>query len=235
MTNAISKYLMQAKYKIALFLLLLFVSLFSIGLEIVHARVNGFPRYAMLIWNLFLAWIPLIAAGIAYLASWNKITFYIIMPISTLVWLAFFPNAPYLLTDFQHLANPGGGAPIWFDVILLIWFALTGLLLGLVSLQLMQEIVSRIFSPVLGWGFAIVVTIMSSIGIYLGRFLRWNSWDLLSNPIPIAYDMASIVRHPISNKATYVFTILFTLLFLFVYLALHLFAGVIREQASRKP
>jgi uncharacterized membrane protein len=72
---------------------------------------------------------------------------------------------------------------------------------------------------------------VSSIGVYLGRFLRWNSWDLLADPLPIAHDLAGIVRHPIANLPTYVFTILFTLLFLFIYVAIHLFGRIVRERA----
>jgi uncharacterized membrane protein len=115
----------------------------------------------------------------------------------------------------------------------MIWFAWTGLLLGISSLYLMQEIVTRTFNRLIGWIFAISVTILSSLGIYLGRFLRWNSWDLLRDPLPIAKDMYGIVRHPITNLPTYVFTILFTLLFLFVYLSIHLFAGANRERANK--
>lgn len=219
----------RLKYKLALVSLLVFASVISIILEKVHARVSGSDNYSFLIFNLFLAWIPFGAAGLAYITRHNRITFYLIMPICTLVWLIFFPNAPYLLTDFQHLASTDGNAPLWFDVILLIWFAWTGLLLGIASLYLIQEIVTDTFSPLIGWAFAIGVTILSSVGVFLGRFLRWNSWDLVKDPIPIAKDMAAIVRHPISNLPTYVFTILFTLLFLFIYLTIHLFGRIIRE------
>jgi uncharacterized membrane protein len=74
------------------------------------------------------------------------------MPISTLVWLIFFPNAPYLMTDFQNLAFANGNSPILFDVILMVWFAWTALLLlGISSLYLMQEIVTRTFNHTIGW------------------------------------------------------------------------------------
>ena len=99
----------------------------------------------------------------------------------------------------------------------------------------MQEIVTRTFNRVIGWVFAIGVTVLSSIGVFLGRFLRWNSWDLLQDPIPIAKDIYGIVRHPISNLPTYVFTILFTLLFLFIYFTVHLFGRIIREDRRDSP
>jgi uncharacterized membrane protein len=169
---------------------------------------------------------------LAYITARNRITFFLVMPVCTIVWLIFFPNAPYLLTDFQHLSDAGGNVPLWFDVVLMIWFAWTGLLLGIASLYLMQEIVADTFNPLIGWIFVVGATTFSSVGVFLGRFLRWNSWDLLYDPIPIARDMASIVRHPITNIPTYVFTILFTLLFLFIYLTIHLFGGIIAERQN---
>ncbi|MBE0699254.1 MAG: DUF1361 domain-containing protein [Anaerolineaceae bacterium] len=223
----------RQKDKLALGSLLILASLISVVLEKLHARVNGYEAYSNLVFNLGLAWIPFIAATLAYITRHNRFTFFLIMPFCTLVWLIFFPNAPYLLTDFQHLATTDGRAPIWFDVILLIWFAWTGLLLGIASLYLIQKIITDLFSQLIGWVFAIGVTSLSSIGIYLGRFLRWNSWDLLYDPIPIAKDMMAIVRHPISNLPTYVFTILFTLLFLFIYVTIHLLSGIIHEHKSK--
>jgi uncharacterized membrane protein len=223
----------QYKYKLSLGGLLIAASVVSLILVLIHSRINGSFTYAFLVFNLGLAWIPLAAAVAAYISLRNRITFYLVMPFCIVVWLIFFPNAPYLLTDFQHLAFTNGNSPVWFDVILMIWFAWTGLLLGISSLYLMQEIVTRTFNPFIGWIFAISVTILSSLGIYLGRFLRWNSWDLLRDPLPIAKDMYGIVRHPITNLPTYVFTILFTLLFLFVYLSIHLFAGANRERVNK--
>jgi uncharacterized membrane protein len=209
--------------------LLIMASLISVVLERVHSRLDGSNDYVFLLINLGLAWIPFIAAVVAYLTSRNRATFFLIMPFCTLFWLIFFPNAPYLLTDFQHLVYYSPNVPVWFDVILLLWFAWTGLLLGISSLYLMQAIVARIFKPFLGWIFAIGVVSLSSLGVYLGRFLRWNSWDVLQYPLPIAKDMYSIVRHPIANLPTYTFTILFTLLFLFIYLAFHLFSDISHE------
>lgn len=226
--------LFRNKYKIGLSALLVFASVLAVVLEKIHTRINGSDSYSNLVFNLGLAWIPFAAAVLAYLTRRNRITFFLVMPVCTLVWLIFFPNAPYLLTDFQHLAATEGNAPLWFDVILMIWFAWTGLLLGVASLYLIHEIVADLFNPFIGWVFAISMTIMSSIGVYLGRFLRWNSWDLLRDPMLIAKDMYGIVRHPISNLPTYVFTILFTLLFLFIYLTLHVFGGVLQEREKQK-
>jgi uncharacterized membrane protein len=229
--------LYRERYKLALVGLLLLASIFVLVLERVHTRLNGENAYGFLRVNLGLAWIPFLAALLAYVTSRNKITFYLFMPICTLAWLAFFPNAPYLMTDLQHLVDNTGSAPVWFDVILLLWFAWTGLLLAISSLYLMQEIVTRAFNWLIGWIFAIGVTSLSSIGVYLGRFMRWNSWDLLQSPFPMVKDLYGIVRHPRSNLYSYGFTILFTLLFLFIYLGVHLFSRAVVEgrQEGGKP
>jgi uncharacterized membrane protein len=228
--RGIMQVISRFKYILSLGVLLITASVISVVLAKVHTRINGSDNYSSLVLNLGLAWIPFAAALAAYATMRHRIIFYLIMPICTLVWLIFFPNAPYLLTDFQHLAYTSGNSPLWFDVILLIWFAWTGLLLGITSLYLMQEIVTHTFNPTIGWIFAIVVTILSSVGVYLGRFLRWNSWDILQDPLPIAKDVYGIVRHPISNLPTYIFTILFTLLFLFIYFTIHLFGRIVRER-----
>ncbi len=222
----------RSTYRLLLGILLVTASFISIILVKVHTRINGEDNYSFLIFNLGLAWIPFAAALAAYATMRHRITFFLVMPVCTLVWLVFFPNAPYLLTDFQHLAATSGNSPVWFDVILLIWFAWTGLLLGISSLLLMQEVVTRAFNPTIGWIFAIGATVLSSVGVYLGRFLRWNSWDILQDPVLIAKDMYGIVRHPIANLPSYVFTILFTLLFLFIYFTIHLFARMMRERAK---
>jgi uncharacterized membrane protein len=98
----------------------------------------------------------------------------------------------------------------------------------------MQEVVAKAFHPALGWLFALAVTVMSSAGIYLGRFLRWNSWDILQDPVPIARDIWGWFRDPTSNLRAYGFTIIYTLLFLFVYVAFHIFGKVMQERVAKE-
>ena len=229
MTN-FPKIISLSRYKFLLGVLLITASIISVTLVKLHGRITGVENYSFLVWNLFLAWIPYFASLAAYFSMRHRVTFFLVMPVCTLVWLVFFPNSSYLLTDFQHLAITNLSSPLWFDVIILLWFAWTGLLIGIGSLYQMQEIVTLTFNPIWGWIFAIVVTSLSSVGVYMGRFLRWNSWDILQDPLPIAKDVYGIVRHPRSNLPTYVFTILFTLLFLFIYISIHVFGGIIRER-----
>jgi len=218
------------KYKLAIFLLLLAASAVSIFLADARMAYSNSSDYSALVWNLGLAWIPFVFASIAYVVSWSRKLLYLILPVCAFVWLIFFPNAPYILTDFQHLSTNASNAPLWYDVLMLVWFAWTGLLLGVVSLYFMQEIVTNAFGRLTGWLFTIAVTLLSSFGIFLGRFYRWNSWDILGDPMPIAHDIWGFLRHPFANLRVYGFTMLFTLLFLFVYLAIHAFGRVMQEK-----
>ena len=175
-------YLSHNQYRLMIFLLLAGATIFSVLLWRVRSEVSGTVHYAFLIWNLFLAWIPFMIAYFTYTAPLRRKQIYVVLPIAAFVWLIFFPNAPYILTDFQHLSGVWRDVPVWYDVMLLIWFAFTGLLLGMVSLFLMQEIIRREFGNWVGWGFAAVVAGLSSTGIYMGRFLCWNPWDILRIP-----------------------------------------------------
>jgi uncharacterized membrane protein len=226
------KILFRHKYKLIVFALLAVASIVSVLLARARIAYSNTNDYSALIINLGLAWIPFLFASLAYVVSWSRKLLYLVVPVCAFIWLVFFPNAPYILTDFQHLSTTAKNAPVWYDVLMLIWFSWTGLLLGLVSLHFMQEIVTRAFGRITGWLFAILVTILSSIGIFLGRFYRWNSWDILGDPLPIAHDIWSWLRHPFANLRVYGFTLLFTLFFLFVYLALHAFGRVMQERPT---
>lgn len=225
----------QHKYKLFIFGLLIAASVISVLLAKARISFSDTDDYSILIWNLGLAWIPFVFASIAYGFSWSRKSLYLVVPVCALIWLVFFPNAPYILTDFQHLSTNVDNAPLWYDVLMLIWFAWTGLLLGVVSLYFMQEIVTRTFGRTTGWLFAIFVTILSSIGIFLGRFYQWNSWDILGDPMPIANNVWGWLSYPFANLRVYGFTLLFTLLFLFVYLAFHAFGRVMQERQPREP
>jgi uncharacterized membrane protein len=99
------------------------------------------------------------------------------------VWLLFFPNAPYMLTDFKHIHEPGHGrAPIWYDALMLSSFAWTALMLGFTSLYLIHAIVRRYTRAAVGWVAVVCVLGLSSFGVYLGRFAGFNSWDAVAHP-----------------------------------------------------
>ncbi len=219
------------KYKIGIFVLLSMASLVCIILVGARLFYSDTPGYFGLVWNLFLAWIPFVLAYLAYMLSWRRTLVYIAIPVFALLWLIFFPNAPYILTDLQHLGQASAGVPLWYDVILLVWFSWTGMLLGVVSLNLMHEIVKREFGRLFGWLFVLIVASLSSAGVYIGRFIRLNSWDLFQNPNQAASNLWDWLSDP--SLRSFGFIGLYTLFFIFVYLTIYAFGHIRQEQAGR--
>jgi uncharacterized membrane protein len=209
----------------AILWLLVAASLLCVVLIAARTWYSHTYHYWFLLWNLALAWVPFVFAAIAYrLAAARRKVLWVFVVLAAVVWLAFFPNAPYILTDFLHLGSMGDIVPGWYDVLMLYWFAWTGLILGIVSLYLMHEIIARGLGTVAGWTFVVVVAGLGSLGIYLGRFLRWNSWDLVRRPGPLADELLGRVTDPHSQPRLLGFTLLFALLFLFIYVAVYIFA-----------
>jgi uncharacterized membrane protein len=221
-------YFAHNKYRLMMFFLLAGATIFSVTIWRVRSDYSGSGRYAFLIWNLFLAWIPFIISYFTYTLTMRRKWIYVVIPIAAFLWLIFFPNAPYILTDFQHLANPTKELPIWYDVMMLIWFAFTGLLLGMVSLFLMQEIIRREFGRWPGWAFVGLVTGLSAAGVYMGRFLRWNSWDILYNPTGIALYSFERAQNPSLQSIGFIG--LFGAFFLFLYITLYTFGHLLLER-----
>lgn len=217
------------RFRLTIIGLLCAASLTSVALFRIRTLLSGTMDYDFLVWNLFLAWLPL---GMAYTASSfaTKRRFVALtVPIAAALWLIFFPNAPYMLTDLQDLARRAGDAPLWYDVLIVVWCSWTGMLLGVISLYLMQDIVQRAFSRFTGWAFVFIISGLSSFGIYIGRFVRLNSWDILQNPTETAMDILGVIIDPSRRLAA--FTLLYTFFFLFVYLLLYSFSHLLREQA----
>lgn len=137
------------------------------------------PALRFLWWNLALAWVPWVLSVPLAVARrpWTA------LPL-VLGWLVFFPNAPYLVTDFVHL-RPRPPAPLWLDVLLLGSFALAGCALGWLSLANVHRALERVLPRHGAWAVIAAVLALAGFGVYLGRFLRWNSWDVVVEPVPL--------------------------------------------------
>lgn len=172
----------------------------------------GHSYFTFMIWNLFLAAIPLgFAALLAKVDRWRFGA-----PLIA-GWLLFFPNAPYVLTDLIHLrARPG--IPLWYDLLMLLSFALVSLWMGFQSLQVVQVWIQRRTSRFMAWSFVGVSLLLSGFGIYLGRFLRWNSWDIASNPLALLKDIWVRFADPLAHGQTWGVTLGFGGLLLVAYL-----------------
>ena len=229
MIKRIKNLILEHRYEAAIFGLMAFASAVCVTLVAARMEYTDTKRHLGLVWNLFLAWIPFALAYFAYTISKKKWLLYLVLPFTAFLWLIFFPNAPYILTDLQHLSVTGA-APLWYDVLLMIWFSWTGLLLGLVSLYFMQDVVRRTFGRLTGWAFVFIVSGLSSFGVYLGRFVRFNSWDLFNDPTEVAVTVLGLVIDP--SKRVVAFTVLFAIFYLFVYLTLYSFAHLVQEKSN---
>jgi uncharacterized membrane protein len=135
-------------------------------------------------------------------------------------WLLFFPNAPYIATDFVHL-QPNAAAPLWYDMATISAFAATGLALGFASLYLMQAVVRRELGTLASWVAVLAASGLAGVAVYLGRFLRANSWDVLTNPDLFARLARIRLADPFGNPkllaVAVTFTILMSVGYAFVY------------------
>jgi uncharacterized membrane protein len=171
---------------------LLAASLLCVALVEIRTHETGDSYYRFLVWNLILAWVPLAFAVAAYARARRRRSDAVVA-VLLVPWLLFFPNAPYLLTDFIHLGE--GPAPLWYDALMLSAFAWTGLMLGFGSLYLVQLILRRAFGTAIAWAAVLAALALASVGVYIGRFIRFNSWDALLHPLRVA----EVVREQLAS------------------------------------
>jgi uncharacterized membrane protein len=194
-------------------------SLLAVTLFVCRAYRSRNVTYVFLVWNLFLAWIPYLGSLWADQLHRSQPRRWWRLLVPGALWLVFFPNAPYIITDFFHLQERAS-IPLWYDTGMLAVFAWTGLFLAVFSLRIMQRLVKRHLGSILGWLFVAVTLGLSGLGIYLGRFLRWNSWDLLLHPRSVLGDVATRLIRPWDHPQAFGVTCLFAALLLVCYLTI---------------
>jgi uncharacterized membrane protein len=193
-------------------------SAFSFALVVLRYALSGHVHYANLMWNLVLAWAPLVFALAAYdrhRRGRGGLPLFLLLAL----WLAFLPNAPYLVTEFKILRQVSD-MPVWYDVAMLSSFAWIGLVLGFVSVYLVQDIARRARGPLFGWACAVASFGLCGIGVYLGRYLRLNSWDLFVRPNGVLAEVANRMESPrlvgmsllIASFLTMAYAMLYTVL-----------------------
>lgn len=176
--------------------------------------------FLFLNWNLFLAFIPWLLTQLTIITpriERSKVAIFLLM----VVWLLFFPNAPYILTDLIHLKHRSN-VPMWFDLILILSFAWTGLMYGLMSLWEIERILGNYFKRKYVVFLSMGLLFLSSFGVYLGRFLRWNSWDIITEPESIGQDLMERLINPFDHPSTWGVTLLLGVFLNVVYLSFEL-------------
>jgi uncharacterized membrane protein len=197
-------------------LALVALSLAAVGLLAVRIDRVGEPAFVFLTWNLFLAWIPFVLS-LCVAAVHGRGGPRPLLWVLGAGWLLFLPNAPYILTDFIHLGRVGG-APLWFDTALIGTFAAAGLALGLGSLLVVHHVVEARAGRVVGWAVAVSSLVLSAIGIYLGRFPRFNSWDVVTDPLGLVPVVLQRLADPLGNTFLLRFGVVMSTLLLGSYL-----------------
>ena len=186
-------------------------------------------RYAFLLWNLFLAWIPF-QLSVTLTASGNRHKWYSYFLL--LSWLLFFPNALYIITDLVHLDESNGDVPVWCDAILLFTCSVTGLIMAFVSLYQVEIFLRRNISPKHTGKLVMAAIFLGSFGVYVGRFLRWNSWSIITKPQLLFNDISSHILLPFHHYKTWAVTLLLTCLFSLLYFAVKKLPGMMSEPGN---
>lgn len=214
-------------------ILLLWCSL----LIIVRVIRTDSERFTGLLWNLFLAVVPLLASSALSRAKTKNLTLAQVFSQSVwfAVWLLFLPNSPYILTDLMHLASdpvPLTTAPLWYDVALLLSCAGTGLLFGYISVIDVQSVVEQRFGKTMGWIVATASLMLCGFGIYLGRFLRWNSWEVVTKPQVLLFKTFELFSNHGTHPSPVGVTLIFGISLVLGYVALRIVAASIAPQST---
>ncbi|UTC67520.1 MULTISPECIES: DUF1361 domain-containing protein [unclassified Treponema] len=194
---------------------LMFLSFFCIFLSVCRIFIAENYFLLFLVWNLFLAFVPWLISSILYLSkNINKAVFIFFAAF----WLLFFPNALYIVTDFIHLKT-AASTMRWYDLILLFSYSFTGLFYGFISLDFIETKIKNLFKLKYPQIFSIIVIYLSAFGIYLGRFLRRNSWDVVTNLNSILSDLFLPIKNPFIHARTWAFILLLGTLFNLLYIS----------------
>lgn len=194
---------------------LIYSCAFSFILLLVRLAVTQKPEYIFLPWNLFLAYIPYrltewMVSKITLLESKGKLLSLL------LLWLVFIPNAFYIITDLFHIAKMRA-APKWFDLLLVFSFAWNGILLGVLSLRRVETIVHINMGRRFTFLLVLLVMWLIALGIYIGRFLRFNSWDIITDPFSLMQELADMVFHPFEHGYAWGMTVCYAVFMTLLY------------------
>lgn len=191
-----------------------------VGIRVFH---TGRLTFISMTWNLFLAYIPY-AISTALTARRREQRYW--QPLRILLfltWLLFIPNSFYILTDLFHLADGHRNSriPEWFDLALILSFAWNGLLLGALSTRQVEQLLAPQASTAGRLVFLYPVMWLNALGVYIGRYLRYNSWDIVTNPFDLLTDIFRMILHPLRHHYAWDMIFCYSVLLTLIYLALN--------------
>jgi uncharacterized membrane protein len=196
-------------------LLLLLLSMVAFTYHTVRIQFKEAVDFS-LDWNLFLSWIPLIVAFIVDVAvkRFGKLPIWV--GLWSVIWILFFPNAPYMITDLVHLSGDMGRDLTWHDMIMLFFYAEVSLFNGLVSVYWMHRCWQKTYTKTLGNTLLVLSFPLAGFGIYLGRIRRWNSWDIIHTP----KELVGAIWQSLTDRTALVLSLEFGVLLGVLYLVL---------------
>lgn len=203
---------------------------FSFVLLCMRVVATGGLAYVFLLWNLFLAFIPYA------ISHWLSLHIRVIenkwkLGMTLMIWLLFIPNTFYILTDLFHLTEIES-APKWFDLLLLLSFAWNGLLFGIVSIRKIEIILHIISGRWFSFFIVFVVMWLNALGIYIGRFLRYNSWDIIAHPFSLFSEMFQVLVFPFDNKMEWVMISCYALFMTLLYITVRKLSESFNQTAN---
>jgi uncharacterized membrane protein len=184
--------------------------------------------YIFLAWNLLLAYAPLV------IANWlnrhevvmrNKI----IVVVSISAWLLFMPNSFYIVTDLFHLDTTAENRP-WFDLTLILSFAWNGILFGIISIWKMEILLKRTKGRLASALLIFTVMWLNAFGVYIGRVLRFNSWDIIFNPFALLSEIVEMIINPYDYKGAWAISLCFGLFFVILYYTMKKLTEVFQQE-----
>lgn len=187
----------------------------AIVLNILRVLLFGKLSLIYILWNIFLAFVPfLISATLLYFSEKGKLN-KVLFIIGGIVWLIFLPNAPYIVTDLIHIGVVRA-VPVLYDSVLLFTSAWAGLLLGMNSISHIEKILLSKYSKKISQITIILILFLTSFGMYVGRFLRFNSWDIFTSPFSFFDKLSSTFYGSSEAVEAIIYTLLF---FSFIYIS----------------
>jgi uncharacterized membrane protein len=192
--------------------MIFFSVMFTMILLLARVALSRNGMYLFLAWNMFLAGVPLVISRTLVKQTAINVRALCLL----LCWLIFFPNAPYIITDVFHLIQRPA-VPKWFDLLILVSAAWNGLIMGVVSLMQLERFLLKHLKKITVNLFVFLSLITSAFGVYLGRFLRFNSWDVLTNRGSLLHEVLSRFINPLEHPRTWGFTVLFGSMLLIIH------------------
>lgn len=221
---------LKSNHRFEITFVLILMTLFCFSLSLFRYYITETKVFLFLNWNLFLAWIPFFISSCLIIfkirSKWS-----LMMAIA--VWIVFFPNSPYILTDLFHLKSRNS-IPIWYDLVVILSYAWTGLFCGFVSLLDIEKLLSDYYKKSAINIITISFLFITSFGVYLGRFLRWNSWDVLSNPFGLFNDILVRIVYPMNHSQTWGVTVFMGVMLNFMYFMMKSVRNLNREASAIK-